>query len=90
MFVESGETMKELFAENEDTNRIHHFSNHYFYVSHMGAHRPEINGIHHNHIDGCMTKHLGWFYVAATAFYVGFCIYLGVGPVSKNEVRQEA
>ena len=36
-----------------------------------------------------MTKNIGWFYVLATAIFVGFCIYLGFGPYRKMKLGKK-
>ncbi|MFC2947010.1 BCCT family transporter [Virgibacillus sediminis] len=33
-----------------------------------------------------MTQNLGWFYVISTALYIGFCLYLGIGPYRRMKL----
>ncbi|MFC3038675.1 BCCT family transporter [Virgibacillus xinjiangensis] len=36
-----------------------------------------------------MTQSLGWFYVISTALFIGFCLYLGVGPYRRMKLGQK-
>ena len=89
MFVESGETMKELFAKMKTQIVFIISAIIIFMLVIWGLIGPKsMESITTTLMDG-MTKHLGWFYVAATAFYVGFCIYLGVGPYRKMKLGKK-